>query len=48
MTNKVQKEETPNPYNAKKDWHVKDDKPFISSENMYLKSHRISSLKVTT
>jgi len=35
MTNKVQKEETPNPYNAKKDWHVKDDKPFISSENMY-------------
>jgi hypothetical protein len=35
MTNEVQKEETPNPYNAKKDWHVKDDKPFISSENMY-------------
>ena len=35
MTNKVQKEETPNPYNAKKDWHNKEDKPFISSENMY-------------
>ena len=31
----VQKEETPNPYNAKKDWHNKEDKPFISSENMY-------------
>lgn len=35
MTNTVQKEETPNPYNAKKDWHNKEDKPFISSENMY-------------
>ena len=35
MTNTVQKEETPNPYNAKKDWHVGEDKPFISSENMY-------------
>ena len=35
MTNKVQKEETPNPYNAKKDWHVGEDKPFISSESMY-------------
>ena len=35
MTNEVQKEETPNPYNAKKDWHVGEDKPFISSENMY-------------
>ena len=34
MTNKVQKEETPNPYNAKKDWHT-EDVPFISSENMY-------------
>ena len=35
MTNEVQKEETPNPYNAKKDWHVGEDKPFISSESMY-------------
>ena len=37
MTNTVQKEETPNPYNAKKDWHGGKDKPFISSENMYFK-----------
>ena len=35
MTNTVQKEETPNPYNAKKDWHGEEDKPFLSSENMY-------------
>jgi len=35
MTNTVQKEETPNPYNAKKDWHKGDDKPFISSESMF-------------
>jgi len=35
MTNTVQKEKTPNPYNAKKDWHGGEDKPFISSENMY-------------
>jgi hypothetical protein len=35
MTNTVQKEETPNPYNAKKDWHGGEDKPFISSESMY-------------
>ena len=35
MTNKVQKEETPNPYNANKPWHKGDDKPFISSENLY-------------
>ena len=34
MTNTVQKEETPNPYNAKKDWHT-EDVPFTSSENMY-------------
>ena len=34
MTNKVQKEETPNPYNAKKEWHT-EDKPFVSSENLY-------------
>ena len=35
MTEQVQKEETPNPYNAKKDWHKGDDKPFISSESMF-------------
>ena len=34
MTDKVQQEEKPNPYNAKKDWHEKD-KPFSSSENLY-------------
>jgi hypothetical protein len=35
MTNTVQKEQTPNPYNAKKDWHNSDDKPFVSSNSMY-------------
>jgi len=35
MTNKVQKEETPNPYNAKKPWHDVEDKPFVSSQNLY-------------
>ena len=35
MTNTVQKEETPNPYNAKKDWHKGEDKPFVSSQSMY-------------
>ena len=35
MTNTVQKEETPNPYNAKKDWHQGDDKPFVSSDSMF-------------
>jgi hypothetical protein len=35
MTNTVQKEETPNPYNAKKDWHQGDDKPFVSSQSMF-------------
>ena len=35
MTNTVQKEETPNPYNANKDWHKGDDKPFVSSESMF-------------
>ena len=35
MTNKVQKEETPNPYNANKPWHKGEDKPFLSSDNMY-------------
>ena len=35
MTNTVQKEETPNPYNANKDWHKGDDKPFVSSESKF-------------
>jgi len=35
MTNKVQKEETPNPYNANKPWHKGEDKPFLSSESLY-------------
>ena len=35
MTNTVQKEQTPNPYNAKKDWHNSDDKPFVSSNSMF-------------
>jgi hypothetical protein len=35
MTNTVQKEQTPNPYNAKKDWHTGEDKPFQSSDSMY-------------
>ena len=35
MTNKVQKEETPNPYNANKPWHKGEDKPFVSSESLY-------------
>ena len=35
MTNKVQKEETPNPYNANKPWHKGEDKPFISSNSMF-------------
>ena len=35
MTNKVQKEETPNPYNAKKSWHSVDKKPFESSNSVY-------------
>ena len=35
MTNEVQKEETPNPYNANKPWHKGEDKPFLSSESLY-------------
>ena len=35
MTNKVQKEETPNPYNENKPWHKGEDKPFLSSDTMY-------------
>ena len=35
MTNEVQKEETPNPYNANKPWHKGEDKPFLSSDTMF-------------
>jgi len=35
MTNEVQKEETPNPYNKNKPWHKGEDKPFVSSDSMY-------------
>ena len=35
MTNKVQQEETPNPYNKNKSWHNEDIKPFESSEGLY-------------
>jgi len=38
MTNKVKREEVPNPYNAKKDWHTEDGKPFESSNNMYFEA----------
>jgi len=34
MTTQVEKEKTPNPYNAKKDWHF-EDKPFKSSEGLF-------------
>ena len=33
MTNTVQKEEMPNPYNAKKTWHQGEDKPFKSADD---------------
>ena len=35
MTNEVQNEEKPNPYNAKKDWHDVEDTPLTSSNEMY-------------
>ena len=35
MTNTVNKEEVPNPYNAKKDWHNGEDKAFVSSNAVY-------------
>ena len=38
MTNEVKREEVPNPYNAKKDWHTEDGKPFESSNNMYFEA----------
>ena len=35
MTNEVQKEETPNPYNKNKSWHNEDMKSFESAEGLY-------------
>ena len=35
MTNEVQTEETPNPYNKNKSWHEGNVKPFESSEGLY-------------
>ena len=35
MANNKVKEETPNPYNKNKSWHEGDDKPFVSSNNVY-------------
>ena len=40
MTNEVQKEETPNPYNYKKSWHEGNDKPFESADGSTLKSQK--------
>ena len=35
MTEEVLKEEKANPYNAKKEWHNIEDKPFVSSESLF-------------
>ena len=35
MTNEVQQEETPNPYNKNKSWHKDDVKPFESADGLY-------------
>ena len=35
MTEKVLQEEEANPYNAKKEWHNIEDKPFVSSESLF-------------
>ena len=35
MTEKVLKEEEANPYNAKKEWHNVEDKPFVSSNSLF-------------
>ena len=35
MTEQVLKEEEANPYNAKKDWHNLEDKPFVSSDSLF-------------
>ena len=35
MTEEVLNEEQANPYNLKKSWHKGDDKPFVSSNELY-------------
>ena len=35
MTEEVLKEETPNPYNVKKEWHNIEEKPFVSSDSLF-------------
>ena len=35
MTEEIQNEEQPNPYNLKKSWHEGTDKPFKSSDELY-------------
>ena len=35
MTEQVLKEEKANPYNAKKEWHNVEDKPFVSSNSLF-------------
>ncbi len=35
MTKEVLKEEEANPYNAKKEWHNVEDKPFVSSNSLF-------------
>ena len=35
MTEEIQNEEQPNPYNQKKSWHEGTDKPFKSSDELY-------------
>ena len=35
MTEEIQNEDQPNPYNLKKSWHEGTDKPFQSSEQLY-------------
>ena len=35
MTEQVLKEEKANPYNAKKEWHNIEDKPFVSSDSLF-------------
>jgi hypothetical protein len=35
MTEKVLKEEEANPYNAKKEWHSVEEKPFVSSNSLF-------------
>ena len=40
MTEQVLQEEEANPYNAKKEWHNEEDKPFVSSESLFFTPER--------